>query len=92
MTTIDTQAKPVITSPADLELFRSAGEALYGPFAWKGTLAMDMEVDERTVQRWAKGEKHIPEGVWAAIAQLCSKRANETLKMGRKLRARAAGE
>jgi len=44
------------------DLLKAAGKALYGP-RWQTALAADLEVADRTVQRWAAGDSPIPEGV-----------------------------
>jgi hypothetical protein len=62
----------------------AVGAALYGPL-WQSQLARDLGVSVRTMQRWAGGEFDIPEGVWADLAKLCSKRSGELAKWAQKL-------
>ncbi len=54
-------------------LFREAGEALYGA-RWQTALAHDLCVADRTVRRWAQGEFDIPPGVWEDIRKLIGER------------------
>ncbi len=43
-------------------LLREVGEALDGP-SWQTALAARLGVTVRTVQRWASGERGIPDGL-----------------------------
>lgn len=56
---------------SDLE---AAGEALYGP-AWQSALARDLDVNLRTMQRWAAGEAEPPD-LRHELAALCRMRGN----------------
>ncbi len=46
--------------------FRAAGLVLYGP-AWQFRMADALGVSPRTINRWAKGERPIPDGIEAEI-------------------------
>lgn len=50
-------------------LLREAGEALYGA-RWQSDMAAALDVNRRTIRRWATGDHPIPAGAWAAIDAL----------------------
>lgn len=50
------------------------GEALYGP-RWVTELARALDVNERTVRRWAAGTSPIPAGAYADLLRLTQERA-----------------
>lgn len=74
---------------SDQDLLRAAGELLYGA-EWQSPLARDLEVAVRTLQRWAGGRYQLPASVWADIAALLEKRADELTTMPAKCRVMAA--
>lgn len=49
------------------DLLRRVGEALYGEH-WQAPLAVDLNVAVRTVQRWATGERPMPQNLPAELA------------------------
>lgn len=55
------------------ELLRQAGEALYGE-RWQTDLARDLDVNDRTMRRWATGQSAIPEGVAKQLRELLAMR------------------
>jgi hypothetical protein len=65
-------------------LFTAAGRALYGP-QWQSELARSLEVSDRTVRRWIKGDSEIPEGVWSDLRILCMERAQRLYQIAQKL-------
>jgi hypothetical protein len=46
-----------------------AGQALYGA-GFVPSLADALDVNERTVQRWASGQAYPPRGVWIELVSL----------------------
>lgn len=65
------------------ETLAAVGEALFGP-SWQTPLSLALEVSDRTVRRWAGGAD-IPEGVWADIGKICSKRGKALERWAEKL-------
>lgn len=57
------------------ELLRTAGEALYGP-RWQRDLARDLDMDDRTMRRWATGERPIPARVSGELVGLLRRRGD----------------
>ena len=55
---------------------RNAGAALHGPLLVSG-LAVNLDVDERTVQRWLAGTKPIPDNLGNEIRAVVAKRVAE---------------
>ncbi|MCW5746042.1 MAG: hypothetical protein KIT36_07580 [Alphaproteobacteria bacterium] len=51
------------------DVLRRVGEALFGE-RWLGELAQALEINERTIRRWAAGGFHVPSGVWRQISDL----------------------
>ena len=68
------------------ESFVAIGEKLYGPF-WVGALADDLDVNERTIRRWAKGEYNIPDGIWGDLSALCLEASAELHDLGKQISA-----
>ena len=62
--------------PESRDLFRRAGAALFGP-EWIPPLAEAMDINIRTVQRWASGKMPIPFGIWPIILDLIGAHALE---------------
>ena len=70
-----------MTGRSDVDLFRRAGEALYGP-QWQRALARALgalhpdgarpSIDDRYVRRLAAGERPVPGWMWGAIGELVS--------------------
>ena len=58
------------------ELLNATATALYGPL-WQNALARALEVDARTMRRWATGELPIPIGVWNDISEIIADRVTE---------------
>jgi hypothetical protein len=75
------------------DLFRAAGEALFGR-TWKSELAELLEVNERQVRRWASGQYDPPEGVWADLAAMIAERRISLQNLEKPVRdaARTKGE
>lgn len=66
------------------ELLRQAGEALYGE-RWQTGLALDLDVNDRTMRRWATGESAIPERIAMQLRELLEKRTTTIEAVVRKL-------
>lgn len=68
-----------MTVRSDVDLFRRAGEALYGP-QWQRALARALgplhpagarpSIDDRYVRRIAAGDKPVPAWMWGALGEL----------------------
>lgn len=56
------------------QTFATVGETLYGS-RWRSELAAELDVNERTVRRWAAGEQPVPLTVWAELEAMCRSRA-----------------
>jgi hypothetical protein len=39
------------------------GRAVYGG-RWRGKMALELDVSDRTLDRWAAGSREIPDGAW----------------------------
>ncbi len=50
------------------EAFRSAGLTIWGS-SWQFAMADALGVSTRTINRWAKGERAIPEGILGEIQE-----------------------
>lgn len=84
-----------IGSVTDLELLRRAGSLLYGT-NWQRALARGLgplhphgarpSIDERTVRRWAAGDRPVPVWAWGAMASLLTVRRGELSDLGRSMR------
>lgn len=57
-------------------LLAKVGAALYGPL-WQSELARSLEVNVRTVQRWAGGRVPIPYDVRSELRQLIHERRED---------------
>jgi len=57
-------------------LLAAAGRALYGE-GFVPSLAAALEVNERTVQRWAAGTMYPPRGIWRQLQELLAQRGDE---------------
>lgn len=55
------------------------GQALYGP-VWQKALSGALDVSDRTMRRWLKGEFIIPDGVWGELTAICMRRAKAILE------------
>lgn len=53
-------------STKDIDLLDQAGEALFGP-DWQRAMSRLLEVNERTVRRWARGDSRISPGIWPEL-------------------------
>lgn len=51
------------------EILAVVCEALYGPL-WQNKLARELEINDRTVRRWASGENEISEWVPAQLMEI----------------------
>lgn len=71
------------------KLLKDCGEALYGP-RWQTDLARDLEVDERTVRRWAAGAYDPPAGVWMDLLRLTQERAQTLDDLAERLKREGA--
>lgn len=60
----------------DLDLFSAIGAALYGPH-WQSEMARALDVNIRTVQRWAAGTNELSPWVWDKIPALVVDRQDE---------------
>ncbi len=68
-------------------LLCEVGEALYGPHArtWQREMADALDINLRTVQRWAIGDGEPVAGVWADIADLVLNQCVVLAAMARRL-------
>ena len=60
----------------DYELLNATASALYDPH-WQNALARALDINERTVRRWASGEAPVPIGVWNDISEIIAERVTE---------------
>jgi hypothetical protein len=58
---------------ANRTLLHEAGEALFGP-RWQTEIAKALNVNDRTVRRWAAEPDTVPRGVSADLRRLCDER------------------
>jgi DNA-binding XRE family transcriptional regulator len=68
------------------DLLRRIGNALYGE-SWQASLARDLGVPRRTVQRWATGEARPPLTLRRNLARLVAARQDTLGKLYRELAA-----
>lgn len=60
----------------DHELLNLTATALYGAL-WQNALARALDINERTVRRWASGDAPVPIGVWHDISEIIADRVTE---------------
>ena len=60
------------------------GEALYGP-RWQRDMARTLGVNERTCQRWARGQDNPRPGVYADLQPIVRERRAELAELDREL-------
>jgi DNA-binding transcriptional regulator YdaS (Cro superfamily) len=60
----------------DAEMLNATASALYGAH-WQNALARALDINERTVRRWASGEAPVPAGVWLDISEIIGERIIE---------------
>lgn len=58
------------------DLLERIGSTLYG-LGWKGQLATDLDVNDRTLRRWISGDMPIPSGVQSDIVEIALRRQKE---------------
>lgn len=58
------------------ELLIEAGQALY-PTGWIGPLAVDLNVNNRTIRRWASGVHPVPPGIALEIVAFLQHRRGQ---------------
>lgn len=58
---------------------QTGGVLLYGATSWQVQLARDLDVSERTVRRWKKGQSEVPPGVVNEVLKLCQARAGQLM-------------
>lgn len=68
------------TELTETPLFVGAGNVLFGA-RWQADLAAALDVNERTIRRWAADEGLIPDGAWDDLVELL----NEQSVLSRKL-------
>lgn len=81
-----------MTTPAATkaqQLLQQIGAALFGR-DWVSDIATAIQVNRRTVQRWASGAQPIPAGALEAVAQLAEQRAVELAPLATQAREVAA--
>lgn len=71
------------------DFLRRAGEALYGP-QWQSELARALDVNGRTVRRWAAGDTAIPDWLAARLLELIAAHDDELDEVWSMLRHQAA--
>lgn len=79
----ETSAGTVIAME-DKDKLRQVGEALFG-LHWLMQMSAAIDVDERTLRRWAGGQP-VPPGVWKDLAEVCATRAAALQEWATKLR------
>jgi len=67
------------------ELLARVGQSLYGG-EWRVRLAVDLDVSERTLRRWALGEQPIPSGVLSDLVALCEMRGERLQNLAQTLK------
>jgi transcriptional regulator with XRE-family HTH domain len=72
-----------------MTLLSEAGRALYGT-QWQSDLARALDVNPRTVRRWASGEDIPRLGVYADLLALCDNRAKELKDIRKRIEGLAA--
>jgi hypothetical protein len=60
----------------DAEILNLTATALYGAL-WQNALARALDINQRTVRRWAAGEAPVPPGVWQDISEIMAERVIE---------------
>lgn len=68
----------------DPKTFSLIGESLFGAF-WVHQLSEELDVNPRTVARWANGKFKIPDNVWSELEQLCRARGQSLLEIAARL-------
>ncbi|MGH6946936.1 MAG: hypothetical protein ACREDZ_06375 [Kiloniellales bacterium] len=53
--------------PMDAALLKRLASRLYGERRWQAALARELQVNDRTVRRWASGASPVPESVALAL-------------------------
>jgi predicted transcriptional regulator len=69
----------------ETELLNATASALYGAH-WQNALARALDINERTVRRWASGEAQVPIGVWQDISEIIGERIIELDNLRQTLR------
>ena len=64
----------------DLDLFTAIGAALYGP-QWQSEMARALDVNIRTVQRWANGNNDLSPWVFDKLPDLVGQRQAELARL-----------
>jgi hypothetical protein len=62
------------------DLIIQAGHLLYGP-NFKRSMAKDLDVHERTMQRWLSGVNDPPDHVMADLQNILAKRIDQLVKV-----------
>ena len=63
------------------DMLRRIGIALYG-HEWKGAMARKLQVNERTVRRWAAGAYPVPKEISGTLSIACHGRASDLIQLG----------
>lgn len=66
------------------ETFSRVGRTLYGT-AWQFALADALAISSRTIARWGKGERTIPDGIPSELKAIAASRAAEIMRMSKAL-------
>ena len=66
-----------------MTLFADVGRALCGA-DFIAVLSRELEIDKRTVQRWASGEMFPPQAIWDELARRLGDLQDAIRKMGRR--------
>lgn len=75
-----------------MTLFARIGEALYGERRFIRALAARLDVDVRTVERWASGEFFPPQGVWRELETLVRAQNRESFALLGEIRKVSLGQ
>jgi len=73
----------------DLNLFCTCGEALFGP-QWQSEMARALDVNIRTVQRWASGNNDLSPWVFEKLPALLNERQAKLAKLNKLVQGRTS--
>ena len=70
--------------PPTRTMLREVGECLYGE-RWRASLARDLGVDHRTVERWDAGHNPMPDTLRGTLRQLLDDRETQIHRVKERL-------
>ena len=74
---------------SDLDLFCKCSESLFGP-QWQSEMARALDVNIRTVQRWASGSNDLSPWVFEKLPALLNERQAELAKLNKLVQGRTS--